>query len=248
VSVLLLFDTYHHLIMDLDHHPSSLHTVFTFEVLHNLDILVLSLDFMIDDTKQTTIDKGKIKLRSPHTNAAAVSILMKPIVLLSIGLAAHATSWQASRRAAFTSHHGSSRKIFLHPKNSHVGTTKSSHNPSAEWDEEPGGAYLSKACELEGRKNGDSSVKSKVEEKHGSESRRSFMKSASLSIAGAMSASPLAFRPKENFASSNNVANAMGLVTFPCPEGSLMNEYHIMRAGQSLLEEQGIISTNQLFL
>lgn len=174
---------------------------------------------------------------------------MKPIVFLSIGLAAHATSWQASRRAAFTSHHASSRKISLHPKNSHVGTTKSSHNPSAEWDEEPGGAYLSKACEIEGSKNGGSSVASKVEEKYGSESRRSFIKSASLTIAGAMSASHLAAsRPKENFASSSNVANAMGLVTFPCPEGSLMNEYHIMRAGQSLLEEQGIISTNQLFL
>ena len=38
-----------------------------------------------------------------------------------------------------------------------------------------------------------------------------------------------------------------GLVQFPCTY-DLMNQYHIMRAGESQLESQDIISTNPLFL
>ena len=38
-----------------------------------------------------------------------------------------------------------------------------------------------------------------------------------------------------------------GLVQFPC-NYDLMNTYHLMRAGESLLESQDIISTNPLFL
>lgn len=81
-------------------------------------------------------------------------------------------------------------------------------------------------------------------------SRRSFIKSASLSFAGVVSAGPLATSlTNNNFVSINgDKAQAMGLVTFPCPAGSLMNNYHIMRAGQSLLEEKNILSTNPLFL
>lgn len=41
-------------------------------------------------------------------------------------------------------------------------------------------------------------------------------------------------------------ANA-GLVQFPC-DYNLMNTYHLMRAGESLLESEGILSTNPLFL
>jgi hypothetical protein len=81
-------------------------------------------------------------------------------------------------------------------------------------------------------------------------SRRSFIKSASLSFAGVVSAGPLATSlTNHNFVSNNgDKAQAMGLVTFPCPAGSLMNNYHMMRAGQSLLEEKNILSTNPLFL
>ena len=42
-------------------------------------------------------------------------------------------------------------------------------------------------------------------------------------------------------------ASARGLVQFPVDQ-PLLNEYHFMRAGTSLLEEQGIWSTNPLFL
>lgn len=41
-------------------------------------------------------------------------------------------------------------------------------------------------------------------------------------------------------------ANARGLVQFPCAE--LGNTYHFIRAGQSLMEEDDIWSTNPLFL
>ena len=47
----------------------------------------------------------------------------------------------------------------------------------------------------------------------------------------------------------SNVANAMGLVQFPCTEpGDLANTYHMMRAGESLLEAEDVLSTNPLFL
>jgi broad specificity phosphatase PhoE len=42
-------------------------------------------------------------------------------------------------------------------------------------------------------------------------------------------------------------ASAKGLVKFPC-DYPLVNRYHLMRAGKSLLEEQGIWSTEPLFL
>lgn len=41
--------------------------------------------------------------------------------------------------------------------------------------------------------------------------------------------------------------NARGLVRFPCNE-PLLNTYHFMRAGTSLLEEENVWSTNPLFL
>jgi len=47
--------------------------------------------------------------------------------------------------------------------------------------------------------------------------------------------------------SSSLPAHARGLVSFPCT-GPLLNIYHIMRAGTSLLEEEDIWSTNPLFL
>jgi broad specificity phosphatase PhoE len=44
------------------------------------------------------------------------------------------------------------------------------------------------------------------------------------------------------------VAQARGLVRFPCEKDSLLNSYHFLHAGTSLLEEEGIWSTNPLFL
>jgi broad specificity phosphatase PhoE len=44
------------------------------------------------------------------------------------------------------------------------------------------------------------------------------------------------------------VVQARGLVRFPCEEDSLLNSYHFLHAGTSLLEEEGIWSTNPLFL
>ena len=43
-------------------------------------------------------------------------------------------------------------------------------------------------------------------------------------------------------------ANARGLVRFPCNDYEFLNKYHFMRAGESLLEEEGVWSTNPLFL
>ena len=45
---------------------------------------------------------------------------------------------------------------------------------------------------------------------------------------------------------SSNVANARGLIRFPCKE--LLNTYHFMRSGTSLLEIDNVWSTNPLFL
>jgi len=44
------------------------------------------------------------------------------------------------------------------------------------------------------------------------------------------------------------VAQARGLVQFPVQQGKFLNNYHLMHAGTSLLEEEGIWSTNPLFL
>ena len=43
-------------------------------------------------------------------------------------------------------------------------------------------------------------------------------------------------------------AEARGLVKFPCKDYAFLNTYHFFRAGESLLEEEGIWSTNPLFL
>lgn len=43
-------------------------------------------------------------------------------------------------------------------------------------------------------------------------------------------------------------ANARGLVKFPCVDYQFLNSYIFLRAGESLLEEEGVWSTNPLFL
>ncbi len=43
-------------------------------------------------------------------------------------------------------------------------------------------------------------------------------------------------------------ANAGGLVMFPCKGRVFANNYIFLRAGESLLEEEGVLSTNPLFL
>eukprot|EP00984_Skeletonema_dohrnii_P032732 scaffold27335_cov72-Skeletonema_dohrnii-CCMP3373.AAC.1 len=80
-------------------------------------------------------------------------------------------------------------------------------------------------------------------------SRRSLLQEVGVSIAGSVSAGPF-LSLYRSFCTSqeSNGANAMGLVHFPCKEGVLMNKYHLMRAGQSGLESQNILSTNPLFM
>lgn len=83
------------------------------------------------------------------------------------------------------------------------------------------------------------------------ESRRSFLHSIGLSMAGMVSSGPLAsvLRALDtDGAATSTAANAMGLVQFPCPEGKLLNTYHMMRAGESGMEEQDVLWTNPLFL
>jgi len=43
-------------------------------------------------------------------------------------------------------------------------------------------------------------------------------------------------------------AEARGLVQFPCKDHDFLNTYHFFRAGESLLDEEGVWSTNPLFL
>lgn len=89
-----------------------------------------------------------------------------------------------------------------------------------------------------------------------SNNRRSVLHAAGLSLAGSVSSGPLAALLRVlPFADEDVVggvgrraANAMGLVQFPCPPGTLSNAYHLMRAGQSGLEAEGVLSTNPLFL
>ena len=67
--------------------------------------------------------------------------------------------------------------------------------------------------------------------------RRNFVKQISLSPA---LLTIMGFQQK-------HPVQALGLVKFPCKNGFL-NTYHFMRAGQTLLEEEDIWSTNPLFL
>ena len=80
-------------------------------------------------------------------------------------------------------------------------------------------------------------------------SRRTLLHEAGVAFAGSVSAGPFLslYRSFCN-AHDSNVVNAMGLVYFPCKAGVLKNKYHLMRAGQSGLEERNILSTNPLFL
>ncbi|KAL7526045.1 hypothetical protein ACHAXR_001286, partial [Thalassiosira sp. AJA248-18] len=89
---------------------------------------------------------------------------------------------------------------------------------------------------------------------HHDVSRRSLLHSAGLSLAGVVSSGPMSAFLRSVNADPNgagggvNAANAMGLVHFPCHPGELLNTYHMMRAGESLLEAEDILSTNPLFL
>lgn len=89
-------------------------------------------------------------------------------------------------------------------------------------------------------------------------SRRSMLHTASMSFAGTVSSGPLAAllrslgnEPEAGGCKSRanrNVAYAMGLVRFPCPPGTLMNTYHLIRAGESGYEANDVMITNPLFL
>lgn len=82
--------------------------------------------------------------------------------------------------------------------------------------------------------NDDSEVQNS---QHGKPNRRSFLEQSALSI---LSLSTFV-------GSSATNANARGLVRFPCTE-PLLNTYHFLRSGSSLLEVEDIWSTNPLFL
>ena len=76
-------------------------------------------------------------------------------------------------------------------------------------------------------------------------SRRNFLLSSAAQVSIAATSCSLLVRPA--------ISHARGLVQFPCIDAetganTLMNTYHLMRAGTSLLEEQDIWSTNPLFL
>mmetsp|Transcript_37551 Transcript_37551/g.79186 ORF Transcript_37551/g.79186 Transcript_37551/m.79186 type:complete len:566 (+) Transcript_37551:90-1787(+) len=87
-------------------------------------------------------------------------------------------------------------------------------------------------------------------------SRRSLLRSVGLSFAGTLSSGPLVSLSRYTSSDSTisnrsggvGAANAMGLVQFPCHPGDLTNTYHMMRAGESGLEADGVLSTNPLFL
>ena len=86
-------------------------------------------------------------------------------------------------------------------------------------------------------------------------SRRSLFHSAGLSFAGAVSSGPASMLLRslgvDASASESRIggaAHAMGLVHFPCHPGDLMNTYHLMRAGESGLEAEGVLSTNPVSL
>ncbi len=70
------------------------------------------------------------------------------------------------------------------------------------------------------------------------QTRRAFLSRTAFSISGGSAVLGTIF-PTE--------ANARGLVLFPCRE-PLLNSYHFMRAGASLLEVEDVWSTNPLFL
>ena len=67
------------------------------------------------------------------------------------------------------------------------------------------------------------------------DTRRKFLKQTILSSSIILS-----------ITSGNVSANARGLIRFPCKE--LLNTYHFMRSGSSLLEIDNVWSTNPLFL
>lgn len=80
-------------------------------------------------------------------------------------------------------------------------------------------------------------------------SRRKLLHEAGVLVAGSVSSGPfLSFFSSFSNDQDYSKAGAMGLVHFPCPQGVLMNKYHLMRAGESGLEQQNLLSTNPLFL
>ena len=147
--------------------------------------------------------------------------------ILSV-LVVHATAWSPRRPIGFTLHMPA-RKILLRTISRDHGM-KYGHHRAAHSDNDPF--------------KGDESLNPHLCYDIEAGSRRSFIKFASSCISGIISSSG----PMSMHLARPENSNAMGLVTFPCFEGSLMNKYHVMRAGQSLLEEENILSTNPLFL
>jgi len=95
--------------------------------------------------------------------------------------------------------------------------------------------------------DGDGRIQYNVDGDDNNISRRSLLHSVGLSIAGTVSSGPASalLRYAVSTDAHQNVnaanANAIGLVQFPCKPGSLANTYHMMRAGESGLEAEGIL-------
>lgn len=93
--------------------------------------------------------------------------------------------------------------------------------------------------------DGDGRIQYNVDGDDNNISRRSLLHSVGLSIAGTVSSGPASALLRyvsidtHHFDAAN--ANAIGLVQFPCKPGSLANTYHMMRAGESGLEAEGIL-------
>jgi broad specificity phosphatase PhoE len=77
--------------------------------------------------------------------------------------------------------------------------------------------------------------------------RRKFLRQVMIGSTAAASSLLLGSSTGTTFPAAVPPALARGLASFPC-EAPLLNVYHLMRAGTSLLEEEDIWSTNPLFL
>ena len=105
------------------------------------------------------------------------------------------------------------------------------------------GGHISEFDSILGRDK----LKSKNHRQNNDEqNRRAFLARTALSISFGVSTG--IFGASANrIGEFSSVANARGLIRFPC-EDPLLNTYHFMRAGSSLLEVEDVWSTNPLFL
>jgi broad specificity phosphatase PhoE len=93
--------------------------------------------------------------------------------------------------------------------------------------------------------NNDSLEDDDANQEENALNRRNFFHQVQSSLASLIIATATTITSTVN--DPNAAAHAVGLVFFPCTT-PLHNEYHMMRAGTTLLEEDDIWSTNPMFL